>query len=83
MYLIKKITLFRLSCKWCVSILPSTGAWYTHATRTHGVPHEEARNSLVVMVEAHAVLTSNEPSVTQLLGQVGMDGNGSVTEKIN
>ncbi|XP_026326079.1 zinc finger protein 131-like [Hyposmocoma kahamanoa] len=73
----------RLSCKWCVSILPSTGAWYTHATRTHGVPHEEARNSLVVMVEAHAVLTSNEPSVTQLLGQVGMDGNGSVTEKIN
>lgn len=83
MYLIKEITNFRLSCKWCVSILPSTGAWYSHATRTHGVPHEEARNSLVVMVEAHAVLTSNEPSVTQLLGQVGMDGNGTVTEKIN
>ncbi|XP_037297761.1 longitudinals lacking protein, isoforms H/M/V-like [Manduca sexta] len=71
----------RLSCKWCVSVLPSTGAWYSHATRTHGVPHEEARNSLVVMVEAHAVLTLNEPSVTQLLGQVSMDG--SVTEKIN
>ncbi|KAJ0181640.1 hypothetical protein K1T71_002362 [Dendrolimus kikuchii] len=62
----------RLSCKWCVSVLPSTGAWYSHATRAHGVPHEEARNSLVVMVEAHAVLTLNEPSVTQLLGQVGM-----------
>ncbi|KAJ8729631.1 hypothetical protein PYW08_001212 [Mythimna loreyi] len=57
----------RLSCKWCVSVLPSTGAWYTHATRSHGVPHEEARNSLVVMVEAHAVLTLNEPNVTQLL----------------
>lgn len=57
----------RLSCKWCISVLPSTGAWYTHATRTHGVPHEEARNSLVVMVEAHAVLTLNEPNVTQLL----------------
>ncbi|XP_022820689.1 protein tramtrack, beta isoform-like [Spodoptera litura] len=58
----------RLSCKWCISVLPSTGAWYTHATRTHGVPHEEARNSLVVMVEAHAVLTQmNEPNVTQLL----------------
>ncbi|XP_047987399.1 protein abrupt-like [Leguminivora glycinivorella] len=69
----------RLSCKWCVSILSSTGAWYSHATRAHGVPHEEARNSLVVMVEAHAVLTLNEPSVAQLLGQVGMgDGN---TEK--
>ncbi|XP_034827393.1 zinc finger protein 131-like [Maniola hyperantus] len=66
----------RLSCKWCVSILPSTGAWYSHATRAHGVPHEEARNSLVVMVEAHAVLTLNEPSVAQLLGQVGIsDGN--------
>lgn len=76
-------TYSRLSCKWCVCILPSTGAWYSHATRAHGVPHEEARNSLVVMVEAHAVLTSNEPSVTQLLGQVGMDGNGTVTEKIN
>lgn len=63
----------RLSCKWCVSILPSTGAWYSHATRSHGVPHEEARNSLVVMVEAHAVLTLNEPSVAQLLGQVGID----------
>ncbi|CAD0196354.1 unnamed protein product [Chrysodeixis includens] len=57
----------RLSCKWCVSVLPSTGAWYTHATRAHGIPHEEARNSLVVMVEAHAVLTLNEPGVTQLL----------------
>ncbi|XP_045459264.1 zinc finger protein 131-like [Melitaea cinxia] len=62
----------RLSCKWCVSVLPSTGAWYSHATRAHGVPHEEARNSLVVMVEAHAVLTLNEPSVAQLLTQVGM-----------
>ncbi|XP_072936348.1 uncharacterized protein [Epargyreus clarus] len=72
-----------LSCKWCVLVLPSTGAWYSHATRTHGVPHEEARNSLVVMVEAHAVLTLNEPSVAQLLGQVGMDGNGGVTEKSN
>ncbi|XP_013200473.1 zinc finger protein 131 [Amyelois transitella] len=69
----------RLSCKWCVSVLPSTGAWYAHATRAHGVPHEEARNSLVVMVEAHAVLTLNEPSVASLLGQVGM-GDG-VTEK--
>ncbi|XP_047545345.1 zinc finger protein 131-like [Vanessa atalanta] len=68
----------RLSCKWCVSVLPSTGAWYSHATRAHGVPHEEARNSLVVMVEAHAVLTLNEPSVAQLLGQVGIsDNNGS------
>ncbi|CAB3231365.1 unnamed protein product [Arctia plantaginis] len=57
----------RLSCKWCVSVLSSTGAWYSHATRAHGVPHEEARNSLVVMVEAHAVLTLNEPNVTQLL----------------
>nr|XP_049708280.1 protein tramtrack, beta isoform-like [Helicoverpa armigera] len=57
----------RLSCKWCVSVLPSTGAWYTHATRAHGVAHEEARNSLVVMVEAHAVLTLAEPNVTQLL----------------
>ncbi|XP_075991974.1 uncharacterized protein LOC142987235 [Anticarsia gemmatalis] len=57
----------RLSCKWCVSVLPSTGAWYTHATRAHGVPHEEARNSLVVMVEAHAVLTLTEPNVTQLI----------------
>ncbi|XP_045511005.1 zinc finger and BTB domain-containing protein 8B-like [Colias croceus] len=73
----------RLSCKWCVSVLPSTGAWYSHATKTHGVPHEEARNSLVVMVEAHAVLTLNEPSVAQLLGQVGMDANGSVSEKTN
>ncbi|XP_063618050.1 protein abrupt-like [Cydia splendana] len=70
----------RLSCKWCVSILPSTGAWYSHATRAHGVPHEEARNSLVVMVEAHAVLTLNEPSVAQLLGQVGM-GDGNAVEK--
>ncbi|XP_028035837.1 longitudinals lacking protein, isoforms H/M/V-like [Bombyx mandarina] len=69
----------KLSCKWCVSVLASTGAWYSHATRAHGVPHEEARNSLVVMVEAHAVLTMNEPSVTQLLGQVSMDG--SVTDK--
>lgn len=75
---------FRLSCKWCVSVLPSTGAWYSHATKTHGVPHEEARNSLVVMVEAHAVLTLNEPSVTQLLGQVGMtDSNGSVSSENN
>lgn len=57
----------RLSCKWCVSVMSSTGAWYNHATRMHGVPHEEARNSLVVMVEAHAVLTLNEPNVTQLL----------------
>ncbi|XP_049864963.1 zinc finger protein 131-like [Pectinophora gossypiella] len=74
----------RLSCKWCVSVLPSTGAWYSHATRAHGVPHEEARNSLVVMVEAHAVLTLNEPSVAQLLGQVGMtDGKGGVPEKSN
>ncbi|CAG4973124.1 unnamed protein product [Colias eurytheme] len=73
----------RLSCKWCVSVLPSTGAWYSHATKTHGVPHEEARNSLVVMVEAHAVLTLNEPSVAQLLGQVGMDANGGVSEKTN
>ncbi|XP_038206800.1 zinc finger and BTB domain-containing protein 8B-like [Zerene cesonia] len=73
----------RLSCKWCVSVLPSTGAWYSHATKTHGVPHEEARNSLVVMVEAHAVLTLNEPSVAQLLGQVGMDANGGVSEKNN
>ncbi|CAK1603447.1 unnamed protein product [Parnassius mnemosyne] len=75
----------RLSCKWCVSVLPSTGAWYSHATRTHGVAHEEARNSLVVMVEAHAVLTLNEPSVTQLLGQVGISdtNNGSINEKIN
>ncbi|XP_013133537.1 PREDICTED: zinc finger protein 131-like [Papilio polytes] len=74
----------RLSCKWCVSVLPSTGAWYSHATKTHGVPHEEARNSLVVMVEAHAVLTLNEPSVTQLLGQVGMtDSNGSVASEKN
>ncbi|XP_013181059.1 PREDICTED: longitudinals lacking protein, isoforms H/M/V-like [Papilio xuthus] len=75
----------RLSCKWCISVLPSTGAWYSHATKTHGVPHEEARNSLVVMVEAHAVLTLNEPSVTQLLGQVGItDSNGSVAnEKTN
>ncbi|CAH3843489.1 protein abrupt-like [Pieris brassicae] len=71
----------RLSCKWCVSVLPTTGAWYSHATKTHGVPHEEARNSLVVMVEAHAVLTLNEPSVAQLLGQVGMDPNGTVSEK--
>lgn len=60
-------------------MLPSTGAWYAHATRVHGIPHEEARNSLVVMVEAHAVLTLNEPCVTQLLGQVGMDGNGEKT----
>ncbi|XP_068620976.1 protein bric-a-brac 1-like isoform X2 [Battus philenor] len=75
----------RLSCKWCISVLSSTGAWYSHATRAHGVPHEEARNSLVVMVEAHAVLTLNEPSVTQLLGQVGIsDTNGSsINEKIN
>ncbi|XP_026757294.1 uncharacterized protein LOC113516980 [Galleria mellonella] len=72
----------RLSCKWCVSVLASTGAWYTHATRAHGVPHEEARNSLVVMVEAHAVLTLNEPSVAQLLGQVGM-AEGTNTEKSN
>ncbi|KAL0848933.1 hypothetical protein ABMA28_013328 [Loxostege sticticalis] len=73
----------RLSCKWCVSVLASTGAWYAHATRAHGVPHEEARNSLVVMVEAHAVLTLHEPSVAQLLGQVGMaDANGTaVSEK--
>ncbi|CAH2988528.1 unnamed protein product [Chilo suppressalis] len=72
----------RLSCKWCVTVLPSTGAWYSHATRAHGVPHEEARNSLVVMVEAHAVLTLNEPSVAQLLGQVGMtDGNNTNAEK--
>lgn len=76
----------RLSCKWCVSVLPSTGAWYSHATRAHGVPHEEARNSLVVMVEAHAVLTLNEPSVTQLLGQVGMadaNANANAAEKGN
>lgn len=67
-----------------MSVLPSTGAWYSHATRAHGVPHEEARNSLVVMVEAHAVLTLNEPSVAQLLDQVGMaDGNGGVAEKSN
>ncbi|KAL4715116.1 hypothetical protein ACJJTC_012163 [Scirpophaga incertulas] len=71
----------RLPCKWCVSILPSTGAWYSHATRTHGVPHEEARNSLVVMVEAHAVLTLNEPSVAQLLGQVGMTDSNATTDK--
>ncbi|XP_041974164.1 protein abrupt-like [Aricia agestis] len=75
----------RLSCKWCVSVLASTGAWYSHATRAHGVPHEEARNSLVVMVEAHAVLTLKEPSVAQLLGQVGItDNNGkSINEKSN
>ncbi|KAM3962816.1 LOW QUALITY PROTEIN: uncharacterized protein ACR2FA_003201 [Aphomia sociella] len=73
----------RLSCKWCVSVMPSTGAWYTHATRAHGVPHEEARNSLVVMVEAHAVLTLNEPSVAQLLGQVGMAEGSNVSEKGN
>ncbi|CAG9784622.1 unnamed protein product [Diatraea saccharalis] len=72
----------RLSCKWCVSVLPSTGAWYSHATRAHGVPHEEARNSLVVMVEAHAVLTLNEPSVAQLLGQVGItDGTVDANKK--
>ncbi|CAG9121436.1 unnamed protein product [Plutella xylostella] len=69
----------RLSCKWCVSVLPSTGAWYSHATRAHGVPHEEARNSLVVMVEAHAVLTLNEPSVAQLLGQVGITDTKSAS----
>ncbi|XP_059059326.1 protein tramtrack, beta isoform-like [Achroia grisella] len=73
----------RLSCKWCVSVLASTGAWYSHATRVHGVPHEEARNSLVVMVEAHAVLTLNEPSVAQLLGQVGMVEGTNITEKSN
>ncbi|KAJ2944553.1 hypothetical protein O0L34_g3902 [Tuta absoluta] len=71
----------RLSCKWCVSVLPSTGAWYSHATRAHGVSHEEARNSLVVMVEAHAVLTLNEPSVAQLLGQVGMADSNAAAEK--
>ncbi|KAI5639669.1 BTB/POZ domain-containing protein [Phthorimaea operculella] len=71
----------RLSCKWCVSVLPSTGAWYSHATRSHGVSHEEARNSLVVMVEAHAVLTLNEPSVAQLLGQVGMADSNVAAEK--
>ncbi|XP_028163627.1 zinc finger protein 131-like [Ostrinia furnacalis] len=70
----------RLSCKWCVAVLPSTGAWYAHATRAHGVAHEEARNSLVVMVEAHAVLTLHEPSVAQLLGQVGMNET-AVSEK--
>ncbi|CAH2233551.1 jg13185 [Pararge aegeria aegeria] len=43
----------RLSCKWCVSILPSTGAWYSHATRAHGVPHEEARNSLVGCIQPY------------------------------
>ncbi|KAH9635050.1 hypothetical protein HF086_004404 [Spodoptera exigua] len=59
----ENLNLVSTDCK----VLPSTGAWYTHATRTHGVPHEEARNSLVVMVEAHAVLTLNEPNVTQLL----------------
>ncbi|XP_050685455.1 zinc finger protein 131-like [Leptidea sinapis] len=73
----------RLSCKWCVTVLSSTGAWYSHATKTHGVPHEEARNSLVVMVEAHAVLTLNEPSVAQLLGQVGIDASGTVSEKLS
>ncbi|VVC97306.1 unnamed protein product [Leptidea sinapis] len=72
-----------LSCKWCVTVLSSTGAWYSHATKTHGVPHEEARNSLVVMVEAHAVLTLNEPSVAQLLGQVGIDASGTVSEKLS
>ncbi|XP_053602046.1 protein tramtrack, beta isoform-like [Plodia interpunctella] len=67
----------RLSCKWCVSVLPSTGAWYAHATRAHGVPHDDARNSLVVMVEAHAVLTLSEPSVAQLLGQAGLADGGA------
>lgn len=72
----------KLSCKWCVSVLSSTSSWYSHATRTHSIPHEDARNSLVVMVEAHAVLTLNEPSVAQLLGQVGItDASGNDCEK--
>lgn len=71
----------KLPCKWCFTMHSSQAAWYTHTTKEHGVSHEDARNSLVVMVEAHAVLTLTEPNLPQILCQVKIPNSESMPEK--
>lgn len=65
---------FRLSCKWCLIALDSETAWFEHVVNNHGISYSQARDSLIIMVEAHTVLScSSPPSPVTMLDHLKLD----------
>lgn len=67
---------FRPVCKLCMLTCASQASWFEHVVRKHEVARVEARKCLVVLMEAHAVLTTTNPSPptpSQLLADIPVD----------
>lgn len=62
-------------------LLGSQAEWFEHAVSMHGLTKTEARDSLIVMVEAHSVLTSLSPTPSALIDQLEIEKFDTVLEE--
>ncbi|XP_069698035.1 protein bric-a-brac 1-like isoform X2 [Periplaneta americana] len=52
----------RLSCKWCLQVLPSHSDWEQHVMSEHNLSPGDAHNGLLILEEAHMVLQIPNPT---------------------
>lgn len=52
----------RLSCKWCLQVLPSHNDWEQHVMSEHNLSPGDAHNGLLILEEAHMVLQIPNPT---------------------
>ncbi|XP_067001789.1 protein bric-a-brac 2 isoform X2 [Anabrus simplex] len=52
----------RLSCKWCLQVLPSHSDWEQHVMAEHNLSPGDAHNGLLILEEAHMVLQIPNPT---------------------
>ncbi|PNF26406.1 hypothetical protein B7P43_G17125 [Cryptotermes secundus] len=52
----------RLSCKWCLRVLPSHSDWEQHVMSEHNLSPGDAHNGLLILEEAHMVLQIPNPT---------------------
>ncbi|PSN57001.1 hypothetical protein C0J52_04232 [Blattella germanica] len=71
----------RLSCKWCLKILPSHSDWEQHVMSEHNLSAGDAHNGLLILEEAHMVLQI--PNPTRLDTFVSMIKKGSAASANN
>ncbi|GFG39924.1 hypothetical protein Cfor_08981, partial [Coptotermes formosanus] len=68
----------RLSCKWCLQVLPSHSDWEQHVTSEHNLSPGDAHNGLLILEEAHMVLQI--PNPTRLDTFVSMIKKSSIND---
>nr|CAD7461105.1 unnamed protein product [Timema tahoe] len=68
----------RLSCKWCLQVLPSHGDWEKHVVAEHSLSNEDAHHGLLILEEAHMVLQIPNPTrLDTFVDMIKKSGNSS------